>query len=237
MQAAVRAYQETSVENQRDQLVLDNLDYVRHILGKMAAHLPSGVDRENLESAGVLGLVEAAHRYDASRGVAFKTFAYPRIRGAILDELRRNCPMPQKTLQMIAIVQNARESLPPPVTPEAIARETELSIDEVEQCLEAMRLTRPATWNDALHEDRHDHHKRYDSPHSLAERTETMNMIAMCIEKLPEEERLVITLYYSEDLRMREIGQLLGLSESRVSRLLAKAEFRLKQLMKAKGGS
>ena len=235
MRSAVRAYRETSVENQRDELVLEHLEYVRHILGKLAAHLPFGIDRENLESAGVLGLVEAAHRYDDRRGIAFKTFAYPRIRGAILDELRRNSPIPQKMLEKIALVNSVCERLPPPITSEAIADETSLSVDEVEQCMEAMRLTRASSWQDAIHSG----NKRYDSSHKLLgdsiERAETSEVLTKCIEDLPDAERLVLTLYYMEDLRMKEIGELLELSESRVSRLIAKAEFRLKELMKSRG--
>ena len=95
----------------RDQLVVDNLPFVRHILSKLLNQLPRGVDAENLESAGVLGLIEAASQFDASRKVEFRTFAYQRIRGAILDELRRNCPLSQQMLQRLSTLRQIRSTL------------------------------------------------------------------------------------------------------------------------------
>src|SRR5438132_1518967 len=100
------------------------------------------MDVENLEAAGTLGLVEAANHFDPDRGVQFKTYAYTRIRGAVLDELRRNCPLPQPMLQRAAKVRQAYEELQQPVTLEALATATQLSADEVADCLAALRLTR-----------------------------------------------------------------------------------------------
>src|SRR5262249_6690405 len=124
------------------QLILEHLTLVRHIVGKLTAQLPPGVDVENLESAGVLGLVEAANNFDANRGILFKTFAYPRIRGAVLDEMRRNCPLPQQMLQMVTKVRRAYEELPPPVSTQALMAATGLSEDEVADSLAAIRMTR-----------------------------------------------------------------------------------------------
>src|SRR6185369_4427005 len=98
------------------------LSLVRHILGRLAAKLPYGVDLENLEAAGTLGLVEAANRFEPERGIHFKTFAYTRIRGAIYDELRRNCPLPQELLERVAQVRQALQSLAPPIRVEALAQ-------------------------------------------------------------------------------------------------------------------
>ncbi len=102
--------------------------------------MPAAVDQENLEGAGLLGLVEAAQHFDPTRGVSFKTFAYRRIRGAILDELRRNTPLPQKILRQISQVRRICETLRSPVTPEMIQELTGMSEAEVERTLEAMRL-------------------------------------------------------------------------------------------------
>jgi RNA polymerase sigma factor FliA len=99
MEAIARAYRQVADRNSRDQLIVDHLDFVRHVLGRIVAGLPKGIDFENLEAAGVLGLVEAAGQYDPAREVPFKTYAFPRVRGAIFDELRRNCPLPQQMLQ------------------------------------------------------------------------------------------------------------------------------------------
>ena len=235
-EAAAQAYQQASECQQRDDLIVTHLDFVRHVFGKIVANLPDGVDVENLESAGILGLVEAAQQFDATRGVPFKTFAYPRIRGAIIDELRRNCPLPQQMLQAISRVRRAYESLEPPVTLEEIARKANMTVVKVEQCLEAVRLTRPGVWDDAQqpgHLRASDDDRRPETPVEMAESKE---VLADCIEKLPEQERLVITLYHLEDLRLKEIGKVLGLSESRVSRILTKAEFRLGEQVKARTG-
>ena len=120
---SAQAYQEIGGEKQREELILANLPLVRHILGRLAARLPRGTDLDNLEAAGVLGLVEAANRFDADRGIRFKTFAYTRIRGAILDELRRNSPLPQELLEKIARIPRVLQLLPPPVSMETIADE------------------------------------------------------------------------------------------------------------------
>ena len=146
MHSAVRAYHKVCTMDLRDRLILEHLSYVRHILGKMLGSLPDYVDHENLESAGILGLVEAAGQYDPARGVAFTTFAYQRIRGAILDELRRNCPVPQSILQNWALIRDASTHMDPPLTPEKLASATNLTIREVEDCLAAMRLTRLENW-------------------------------------------------------------------------------------------
>ncbi|MCA9215890.1 MAG: hypothetical protein KDB27_22645, partial [Planctomycetales bacterium] len=102
-------YDKRTSDQRLDSLVVEHLEYVRHILGRLTYNLPANIDIENLESAGILGLVEAAKHFDESRGVPFKGFAYSRIRGAILDELRRNCPLSQQMLRQIAVVRTAAE--------------------------------------------------------------------------------------------------------------------------------
>ena len=231
MNTATQIYKTVSLQHERDQLILGHLSYVRHILGKLVAEMPPGVAVENLESAGVLGLVQAARQFDASRQVAFKTYAYPRIRGAIVDELRRNSPLPQRILEQISKVRRACEVLSPPVSPEAIGSETGLSIAEVEKCLEAMKLARIDIWDDSIDILGQVQDRRDVNPGSKLEAAESRRALADCIEKLPEQERLVLSLYHLEDLRLKEIGNAMRLSESRVSRILAKAEFRLKQFM------
>jgi RNA polymerase sigma factor for flagellar operon FliA len=139
---AVQTYRDLARQSRRDQMIMEHLPLVRHLVGKLTAELPAGVDVENLEAAGVLGLVEAATNYDPEREARFKTFAYLRVRGAILDELRRNCPLPQPMLEMLARVRAAYRTLPSPVSVAALARATGLSEDEISDCLAAARLTR-----------------------------------------------------------------------------------------------
>src|ERR1700722_2155297 len=147
---SAQIYQQVGGEKQREELILGNLPLVRHILGRLAVRLPRGTDLDNLEAAGVLGLVEAANRYEPDRGIRFKTFAYTRIRGAILDELRRNSPLPQELLEKIARIRKVLQLLPPPVSPEVLAEKTSLSEDDLADCFAAMRLTRNVSWNDIM---------------------------------------------------------------------------------------
>jgi RNA polymerase sigma factor for flagellar operon FliA len=225
----VSSYQRLTAEQDRQELILSNLALVRHVLGRLRAKLPPGLDLENLEAAGVLGLVEAANRFDPAHGTRFQAFAYPRIRGAILDELRRNCPLPQHLLERIALVRHLYRTLPPPVSVEQLVAATKLSADEVSECLSALRLARVGSWHDVAGPD-----TTRDCPESRAEQAEQQRALADGIAQLEERERLVVTLYYLEDLRLKEIGIVLNLSESRVSRLLKTALFHLAELMRAR---
>lgn len=222
----VHEYSHTATQSARDELVLNHLWLVRHLIGKIAARLPPGVDVDNLESAGVLGLVEASQRFDATRGVDFKAFASLRIRGAMIDEARRNSPLPQELLQQVAIVSKAQERLTPPITVDALAAETGLKEDQILDALAAIPLTQVKSLdptNDELSRNTN------QTPASDIEMAEEKKLLADAIASLPERERTIVTLYFKEDLRLKEIGQILGLSESRVSRLLTAAQLQLRE--------
>jgi len=227
------AYQQIAVQSRRDQLIVDHLSLVRHVVGRLLAELPPGLDVENLQSAATLGLVEAANKYDPARGVEFKAYAYTRVRGAALDELRRNCPLPQEMVQRVVLVRNAYRELRPPVSVERLAELTGLAYDEVVDCLAAIRMTRMVSWEDSCQSHIVRLDDAHERPHSAMERAEQKQLLAEAIERLPERERRVVTLYYLEDLRLKEIGKVLGLSESRVSRLLNSAVFQLGERLRA----
>jgi RNA polymerase sigma factor for flagellar operon FliA len=231
---AARTYRDVAQQGRRDQLILAHLPLVRHLVGKLTAELPPGVDVENLEAAGVLGLVEAAANYDPEREARFKTFAYLRVRGAILDELRRNCPLPQPVLEMLAKVREAYRTLPAPVSVAALAAATGLTEDEVADCLAATRLTRMVSlspdsreWTTRLDDPR-------DRPETPLERAEEAQLLDAAIAALPDRERLAVTLYYREDLRLKEISAVLKVSESRVSRILNAALFHLTEYFRGR---
>lgn len=223
-------YERTANQATRDELILAHLWLVRHISGKLAAQLPPEVDAENLESAGMLGLVEAAERFDSTRGVDFKAFAALRIRGAIIDELRRNCPLPQEMLAKVQILMRAQKTLTQPITVEKLMKATGFTEDEVLDCLAAIPLTQVRSldqvgdgWFQAKNE----------SPDWRLQLEDQTRLLANAIMSLSERERLVVTLYYKEDLRLKEIGQLLSLSESRVCRLLSAAQLQMREHVKA----
>lgn len=225
-------YERTASQLGRDQLILDHMWLVRHISGKMAVQLPSEVDTDNLESAGMLGLVEAAERFDPSRGVDFKAYAGLRIRGAIIDELRRNCPLPQEMLQKVQLVSKAQQVCSPPVTAEKLAKETGLKVDEVLDCLAAQPLTQVRSL-DQVGDGWFRHGTVEANQDEGLQKEDQQRLLADSIEALPERERLVVTLYYHENLRLKEIGQVLNLSESRVSRLLSGAQLQMREFVKS----
>lgn len=216
----LNAYQETARRGQQDELIVSHLPLVRHVIGRLAVDFPPGMDRENLESAGVLGLVEAARAFDPTRNVQFKTYAYTRIRGAILDELRRNSPLSQQVQEKVSLVSRTIRQLSPPITIEQVAAASGLSEDDVAEALQAMRFVRHVGDSSALEEERD---RNADSPSRRMEEEERRKELVEAIEALPPQERLVVVLYYREELRLKEISAVMGLSESRVSRVLSAA--------------
>lgn len=233
MDSATKKYQDAARKSRRDRLALEHLDMVRNILGRMARELPSSADVENLQAAGTLGLVEAAGHYDEARGVPFRAFAHARIRGAILDELRRNCPLPQHMLQRWALIREAYARLDSPVRIEDIARLTGLQENEVEDCLQAMRMTQPDTLDfDTVAAGTTDW--RVGRPEQVVADQDHAQLLAEAINRLPERHRQVLSMYYMEDLRLREIGDALGLSEGRICRILQQAELRAREYVQSR---
>lgn len=208
---AANAYKQES----RDKLILDHLGQVKQIVQRLQVGLPDHVDRENLEAAGILGLVEAAQSFDPTRGVKFSTFAFHRVRGAVLDELRRNCPLPQQVIERWNQIREAMQALGEFHSLEELAARCELTVDQVQECLTAIQLTRPEEWREEMVADQ--------TTHSDLEREELVSLLADAIEELDERSRIVVTLYYQEGLTLREIGEVIDLSESRVSRVLNEA--------------
>lgn len=221
-------YARTTSQTTRDELILEHLWLVRHLASRLVMQLPSGIDAENIEAAGMLGLVEAATRFDASQA-SFKRYAGIRIRGAMLDELRRNCPLPQEMLQQVQQVQKVQSGLTVPATIEELMAGTGLTRDQVLDCLAAMPLTsvQPLEHVSAIGIE-----NPGDTPDSRLHREDQKRIMTEAITALPKRERLVVTLYYNEQLRLKEIGHVLKLSESSASRLLTSAQFQMREYIR-----
>jgi len=229
----VNPYQRQAQQNRKDELIISHLPLVKHVIGRLVSEMPPGVDIENLESAGVLGLVEAAAKYDPDRNAQFKTYAYLRVRGAILDELRRNCPLPQHVIERVTKIRKAYRDLPAPVTVEALSAATGLATDEVSDTLAAIRLTKMVSWEQSAQPNGLGLMENAEPPEAELERAERIEQLTKAIESLTERDRLVVTLYYKEDLRLKEISAILKLSESRISRILSAALFEIGEKMRA----
>ena len=230
MKHGVRAYQEQAERSRQDEFVSEHLGLVRHVVGRLQARLPSYIDGDDLVQAGLVGLVQASQSFDPNRGVPFAAFARARIEGSILDELRRNCPLPQAMRQRIARLKTATESAAPGASKEAIAEAAGLTNEEAEECRRWMESTDPssseASWRRL---------STSIAPDQDAEREDLMQQVADAIETLPEAERLAVTLYYMEDLRQKEIAQVLGVTASGVSRMLHRGLDRLREVLQRDG--
>ncbi|RMG16463.1 MAG: FliA/WhiG family RNA polymerase sigma factor [Planctomycetota bacterium] len=234
--AAARAYQQSA--SAEDERVLQYLPLVQHVIGRLNASLPTGLDREDLFSAGVCGLIQAARSYDPSKGASFKTHAYTRIRGEILDELRRADALPRRKRQRLHELQRtfdeqcAARGRPP--TLDELAEAMDVSAESLDELLCLAKSASLVSLDSAIEpegfslaETIRDPEER--SPLAAASLSERQEALAEALAALPPREREVLGLYYMEGLLLREIGKLLGVSESRVCQLHTRALYMLRQ--------
>jgi len=228
--------------NDRDKLAEEYLPLVRHVVSRIAANLPAHVDTDELFQVGSVGLVNASRSFDTSRGVAFKTYAFALIRGAILDELRRLDVVPRSTREKIRALDacSARlaQKLGRPPMPVEIAVALDMQEIAVVDLIRAARTVAMLSLDDGT-----------NSPEALmvrdilpcpntidpgdaAAKAELIEVVASHIGDLPEAERRVITMYYREGLLLREIGEVLGVTESRVSQIHSRALARLQEMLR-----
>lgn len=209
---------------------------VKRIAHHLLARLPSSVVLDDLIQSGMVGLLEAARKYDASKGASFETYAGIRIRGAIIDEVRRGDWTPRSVHRNGRRISDSIQAVEARTGRDAqdadVAREMGVSLDEYHGLLrdsassrlfsiDEVREGRDSTLVDEL---------AADQPDPLAEHQQSafQQALAEAISRLPEREQLVFALYYDEELNLKEIGQVLGVSESRVSQIHSQAALRLR---------
>jgi RNA polymerase sigma factor for flagellar operon FliA len=227
----------------RDKLVMDHVGLVKTLAQRLAQRLPPQVEINDLISVGVLGLIDAASRYRASLGVPFNAFARRRVHGAMLDALRELDWAPRSLRRLRrdvdATVATLRHRLGREAREEEIAYAMDLSVDAYEKALEQLRtlelgfarqIDAPTPDGTPLIELCIDHS---ESAVTTLERKELKEHLARAIERLPERERQILVLYYQEDLRLAEIGEVIGVCESRVSQLRSLAISRLRTLLRS----
>lgn len=223
----------------REAMIMAHLGKVRYIADQIAAKLPPSVGRDDLYGAGVIGLIDAIERFDTSRGVAFTTFAEMRVRGAILDNLRSldwaSRSARRRAREVQAAYARIEQQQGRAAREEEVARLLNISLEELHQMLlEISSLTlidldEPSEKTGlSLIETIRD---EAETPLEKLEEDEQRRLLAAAIEKLPERERQVIALYYVEELNMKEIGEVLGVTESRVSQLRTQAVIRLRNTL------
>jgi RNA polymerase sigma factor for flagellar operon FliA len=227
----------------RDRLILTYAPLVKYVAGRLGSGLPAHVDEGDLVSYGLLGLIGAIERYDSERDVKFETYAIARIKGSIIDELRAMDWVPRsvraRARDIERTIAELERKLRRAPTDEEIAEKLGISQDELEESLTDISRSSIAALDElwtvssggggdqvALIDTIED--TEAPDPQGTLSQTEVKEAIGEAIARLPEREKLVVTLYYYEELTLREIGEVLGVTESRVSQLHTKAILRLK---------
>ncbi|MDP2775964.1 MAG: FliA/WhiG family RNA polymerase sigma factor [Nocardioides sp.] len=219
-------------EELRNRLVLQYSPLVKYVAGRVRSGLPASVDSADLVSEGVIGLMDAIDKYDPSRGLQFQTYAVSRIRGAIIDSIRSADWVPRSVRTKIRDLDRAREALQLQLgrTPEQVelAEAMGMSLPELREALE--RPTAVATVDHDELTEIHDRGPRLDE---VFEDEGTRELLMKAVRRLPERDQVVIALYFFEGLTLAEIGQVLDVTESRVSQLRSRATRSLQTMLES----
>lgn len=228
---------------ERDRLVEQFLPLVRYVVARLPVTLPGSLDRDDFYSVGVMGLLHAASTFDPARGASFKTFAYTAIRGAILDEVRKHDPVPRNRRDRLRKMDRASAKLWAELdrepTLDELAQALGCTTHELDDDLQALHTSRTLSLDETWGTDDDagtlaSQIAATDSidPRRHADTREDLERLTKSIAELPETDRHVVVLYFHEQLFLKEIGQILGVTESRVSQILTRAIERLRLKMK-----
>jgi RNA polymerase sigma factor for flagellar operon FliA len=235
-------YRRTKDQAIRDRLILTYAPLVKYVAGRLGSGLPAHVDDGDLVSYGLLGLIGAIERFDPERDIKFETYAISRIKGAIIDELRALDWVPRSVRARARDIERAISELEAKLGrapgDEEIAGRVGITVEELEESLTEISRSSIAALDElwTISGEGGDQVSLLDTiedtegpnPQEALAQTELKEALGEAIARLPEREKLVVTLYYYEELTLREIGEVLGVTESRVSQLHTKAILRLK---------
>jgi len=242
-----RRYKRDGDPNARERLVVAYSPLVKYVSGRMASGLPAHVEEADLISYGLVGLINAIERFELEREIKFETYAITRIKGSIIDELRSLDWVPRSVRAKARQIERANAKLEHELqrapTDEEMARALEMSLEEFQDALLQISNSTVAALDElwTVSDSTGDQVSLLDTltdesapdPAAAMDQTELKDRVADAIARLPEREKLVVTLYDYEELTLREIGEVLGVTESRVSQLHTKAVLRLKSRLQA----
>jgi RNA polymerase sigma factor for flagellar operon FliA len=228
----------------QEQMVIQYAPLIKYIASRLALRLPSHISLDDLISSGIIGLIDAIHKFDPSKNISFKTYAEFRIKGAILDELRSLDWIPRsvrkKSHQLERIYLELEKALGRPAEPEEVSEALGLELSELYQLLDETKsvsvVDLQGVWKAArngpdfleneLPEILQDENLR--DPFLALHFSELQDVLVRAIDALPDKEKLLVSLYYYEELTMKEIGEIMGYTESRISQLHTQAMLRLR---------
>lgn len=233
----------------KDKLILEYAPLIKFIAQKIAVRLPSNIELDDLISSGVIGLMDAIDKYDSTRDNKFKTYAEFRIRGAILDELRAQDWVPRSIRDKAKLLDKTLVQLEVDLgrvaTDDEVSKALNMSIEEYHDLINQVRPVSLLSIDEAQTFSNVDKKSilnilegtKLNNPYNQLNVKTIKNVVTQAIEELPERQRLVLSLYYYEDLNLKEIGKVLRVTESRVSQLHAQAVTRLRaKLLQTLGG-
>ncbi len=230
-------------EAEREELIRSFLPLVKRVVHRLAGRLPSEVDVKEMLNSGIIGLVDALEKYDPRHETNFSTYAQFRIRGAILDSFRSQDWAPRslrhKAHKLEAAYQRLEQELGRPAEDEEVAKALGISIEELQKMLSEVSGVVMLSFEElgfGHGEERFQAEEwlpsvRPDPLNKLLD-NERVEIIARALDRLPEKERLVITLYFYEELNLKEIGEIIGVTESRASQIRSRALIRLRTYLK-----
>jgi len=239
-------YQKQQLSEDKSKLIRDHLELVDILVGRMTTQVPAFMNRDDMRSAGMLGLIDAANKFDVSKNILFKTFAEYRIRGSIYDEMRKldwfSRTLRDKQNRLSKTMAMVENRLGRPPSEEEMAEQMQISLEEYQNMLTEVSHLGCVSLHEALDSsgegrqfiDSLVDNKKDSSPVDIFENHELTATIADILENIPEKERLVISLYYYEELTQKEIAEVLGVSEGRISQLHSQALINLKNKVQAR---
>ncbi|ADZ92433.1 RNA polymerase, sigma 28 subunit, FliA/WhiG [Marinomonas mediterranea MMB-1] len=209
---------------------------VKKIAYHLLARLPNHVDVDDLTQAGMIGLIEAYKRFESTKGASFETYAGIRIRGAIMDEMRKSDWAPRSVRRngraVTEAIKELEGKLGRDVTDNEVSEHMGISVDEYHEIMRSSMSTQLFSYEEMLESEHGSNEINIESddsqPYDVVEEGGFQKQLAVEIDKLPEREKLVLSLYYNEELNLKEIGAVLGVSESRVSQIHSQAAMRLR---------